>query len=233
MTATPLKTALEDLLRSRKLVAEGPRLPGAVRPLDRFALGSSVIDDLLGGGFTRGQVSEIRGPRSSGRTGLALGLAARATRSGALLAWLDPKDRFDPSSAAATGVDLARLLWLRGDPSGIKRSLSAASAVLESGLFELVILDLAGVEAEDLRRVPPTTWIRLSRLIEGTPTALVLVAASHVFRGPGGVSLALDPGGVRWTGPAGPGRLLQGLAAEATAWSPAPRRAAFELSACH
>ncbi len=230
MPAAPLKIALEDLLRSRRLVTESLPAAGAFRPLDLFALGQQAIDSLLGGGFARGQVSEIRGPRSSGRMSLALGLAARATCAGALLAWLDPKDRFDPSSAAATGVDLTRLLWLRGDPSGIKRTLSAASAVLESGLFELVILDLTGLEPAGLRRVPSTTWVRLARLVEGTPAALVLVAASHVFRGPGGASLALDYKGARWTGPAGPGRLLHGLAVEATAWNPTPRRASFELS---
>jgi recombination protein RecA len=232
MAASPLKIALEDLLKSRHLSPETALSPGTLRPLGRLSLGSSTIDGLLGGGFPRGHVSEIHGPCSSGRTGLALGLAACATRSGVWVAWLDPTDSFDPSSAAAAGSDLTRLLWLRGDPTKIKRSLSAAGVVLESGLFEIVILDVSSVEAAEWRRVPGTTWLRLERLIEGTPAALVIVASGHVFSGPGGVSLALSPCGARWSGPPGPGRLLQGLGAEAAAWSPTQRRAAFELSAC-
>jgi hypothetical protein len=231
MPALPLKIALEDLLRSRQLLPEGAPLPNTLRPLGRFSCGNFALDALLAGGFVRGQVSEIHGPRSSGRMGLALGLAARATCGGALVAWLDPKDSFDPSSAAASEADLTRLLWLRGDLARLKRALSAASVVCESGLFELIILDMAGVEPGELRHVPATTWLRLQRLIEGTPTALVLVASGHVFRGPGGTSLALTPSGARWSGPPGPGRLFQGLGAEAAAWGGAPRRAAFELSA--
>jgi hypothetical protein len=232
MASSPLKLALEDLLRNKRLAPEGLPSPGGLRPLGRLSLGNPAIDGLLEGGLARGQVSEIHGPRSSGRTGLALGLAACATRAGVWAAWLDPTDSFDPACAAVAGVDLARLLWLRGDGERLKRTLSAAGIVLESGLFEVVILDVASVEAAELRRLPGTTWLRLQRLIEGTPTALLLVAAGHVVSGPGGISLALRPGGARWAGPAGPGRLFQGLAAEAAAWGPTPHRTAFELPAC-
>jgi recA bacterial DNA recombination protein len=229
-----LKASLEDLLRARRLQAEAPPLRGEDRRLAPLPTGIAAIDALLRGGFPRGQISEIHGSASSGRMGLALSLVAHTTKTGALAAWVDPADRLDPASAAATGVDLARLLWLRGEGHG-PRSLSAAVAavatLLGSGLFEGIVLDLAGVALHEIRRLPGATWIRLQRMIEDAPAALVLVAGAHVAHGPGGVSLVLHPAGPRWTGEPGPGRLLRALGAEARAGRFAPRATPLELTA--
>jgi hypothetical protein len=213
--SAPRKAALEDLLRVRHLQAEAPTLRGETRcrPLPT---GIAPLDALLAGGFPPGQVSQIRGPASSGKTGIALALAAHATRRGALAAWVDPAGRFDPASADAAGVDLARLLWLRGEAlvrSGraLGESLAAVGTLVGSGLFEVTVFDVACVPAGELRRLPGATWIRLQRMVEATPQALVLLASEHVARGPGGVALALPAGRPLWSGPPGPGRLLRGL----------------------
>jgi hypothetical protein len=235
--AAAAKAALEDLLRARRLQADPPPLRGEER-LSPLATGVSAVDALLGGGFPRGQVSEIHGPASSGRTGFALAFVGRITRAGALAAWVDPADRLDPASASAAGADLARLLWLRGPSQGGAaaagaRALADASAalaiLLDSGLFEAVFFDLAGIPAGEVRRLPGTTWIRLQRGVEATKTALVLLADGHTAQGPGGVSLALSPSGPRWSGEPGPGRLLRGLAAQAVAGRFGVRRAPLEL----
>ena len=225
MSAASLKLELESLLRERRLHADGPPLRG-VRRLSPLSTGIVAIDDLLGGGLPRGQLSEVHGPASSGRTGLALALAARTTQAGALAAWVDPADRLDPASAAATGVDLTRLFWLRGDGRSLAKAASAVATLLGSGLFETLVLDLVGLPASELQRLPAATWIRLQRMAEGQSAALLLLAASHVARGPGGVSLALAAKGPLWSG-AGPGRLLCGLDAEAHAGRLA--KAALEL----
>ena len=132
---------------------------------------------------------------------------------------MDPLDRFDPGSAASAGADLSRLLWLRGPrcapeetaPKTLAEATAAVATLAGSLLFDVVALDLAGAEHER-RRLPGTTWLRLQRLVEGTPTAVVLVADGHVACGPGGRALALEPAGLRWSGPAGPARLLEALA---------------------
>jgi hypothetical protein len=147
---------------------------------------------------------------------------------------VDPADRLAPASAAAAGVDLGRLLWLRGvapgrRPRGLPEAVSAVATLVGSGLFEVVVLDVAACTAHDLGRLPGSTWIRLQRMIADSPGALVLVAEAHVAQGPGGVSLALRPGCPRWSGAAGPGRLLRGLGAELTAGRHTPRSAAFVL----
>ena len=76
-------------------------------------------DELLGGGFPVGGLSELVGASCSGRTSLALALIAEVARSGGVSAWIDAADALDPESAGAAGVDLAKLLWVRcgGSPS--------------------------------------------------------------------------------------------------------------------
>lgn len=218
MAPSPLKAVLEDLLRARRLQDDGPPLRGEDRRGTRLSTAVAAVDDALGGGFPRGQVSEVHGAASSGRTGLLLGAVARLTRAGSLVAWVDPTDRLDPASAQAAGVDLARMLWIRGpsrhaDGRALPAAVSALGTVLGSGLFELVVFDVAGVPAAAMRRLPGTTWIRLQRLVENQPVALVLLADAHVSHGPTGVTLGLVPRAPEWSGSAS-GRLLRGLGSE-------------------
>ncbi len=88
------------LLRERAIAADG---------LDRDWLRSMTLT----GGLPRGALSEITGPASSGRTGVMLAALAQATRRREVCALVDASDSFDPASAAAAGVDLERLLWVR------------------------------------------------------------------------------------------------------------------------
>jgi hypothetical protein len=222
----PVKAALEDLLKTRKLQAELPPLRGFARP-QGVPTGIGPVDRLIQG-FPRGQLSEACGKASSGRTGTVLALVARSTAQGALAAWVDPADRFDPASAEAAGADLGRLLWLRGRP--LPHSVSAAGTLLGSGLFEAIVLDFASQSPAELRRLPGATWIRLQRMAADTPTALVLLASEHVACGPGGVRLELQPARPRWSG-AGPGRLLRGLDAVASAGRHQSQRVVFTLFA--
>lgn len=226
MTA-PSKAALENLLLAKKLQAELPPLRGEDRRSRPVASGISPIDNALSG-FPRGQLSEVAGGASSGRTSLLFSLVARATALGALAAWIDPQDRFDPRAAAAAGADLERILWLRG--RSLPDALSAVGTLLGSGLFEAIVLDLAGTNPAELRRLPSATWIRLQRLAAGSPGALVLLAGEHVACGPGGARLVLQKARPRFSGN-GAGRLLRGLDASAAAGLHVPLRAAFTLHA--
>jgi hypothetical protein len=93
--------------------------------------------------------------------------------------------------------------------------------VLQAGGFDLVVLDLAEVLPEAIRRLPFTTWFRLQRTLEGSRTACVLVAPAPVARSAGGVTLALsrgqerEEGASRWAGRPGDVRLLLGFDIEA------------------
>jgi len=69
--------------------------------------------DLLTGGLARGCLTEICGTASSGRTSVLLFALARATQRGEVCALVDASDAFDPASAAAAGMEMGRLLWVR------------------------------------------------------------------------------------------------------------------------
>src|SRR5437763_1798857 len=76
------RATLETLLRARKLDRTLTTAIPAINPRDDYAIaasGVSTLDVRLGGGFPRGQLSELVGPRSSGRTSLMLQVLATAT----------------------------------------------------------------------------------------------------------------------------------------------------------
>jgi hypothetical protein len=224
------RAAIESLLREKKLdLTLTTARPWVVEPEDRVAAtGIPEIDGPVGGGLRRGHLSEIVGPRSSGRATVLCRMLASATRRGEVVALVDTSDRFDPPSAAASGVDLSRLLWVRerGDPA---RALKALNLIVQAGGFGVVAFDLADVPAIAVRQFPYTTWMRLSRVIEGSQTALVVLGGDRIARSPAGTTVALEhprggPTG-RWIGSSDRARFLQALPVH-----PRPTGAALKLT---
>jgi len=83
--------------------------------------------DSLTGGLARGCLTEIYGTASSGRTSVLLFALARATQRGEVCALVDASDAFDPASAAAAGMEMGRLLWVRcGEKYPSRKHPSAA-----------------------------------------------------------------------------------------------------------
>jgi len=229
--ANHVLAGLETALRARKL----DRTLTTALPLERrdasarAATDVAALDACLRGGLPRGQLSEIAGPPSSGRTTLALQTMAASTRRGEIAAFVDTFDRFDVASAAAAGIDLDRLLWIRGSsgppdggPDGfINRALKALNLVLQAGGFACVVLDLADAPPAALTRIPYTTWLRVPRIIEGHDTACLLLTPQPLARSAGGLTLVLT-GRARWTGDADRNRHLTG--ADLTVRVVSPRR---------
>src|SRR5438034_11374241 len=119
--ATLARADLDSLPRAKRLdrtiTSALPPVPSSIGPHDDPTVAATdlpPLDARLGGGFPRGQLSELVGPRSSGRTSLLLRTLAAATARGELVALVDALDRFDVASADAAGIDLERLLWIRG-----------------------------------------------------------------------------------------------------------------------
>jgi RecA/RadA recombinase len=192
--------AVEGLLRDL-----GPQLRRGGAPADampRLATGIPEIDQMLGGGFPRGRLSEIAGAASSGRTSLALALLARSTGLGEVTAMVDCADAFDPSSAHSAGVLLDRVLWVRTPRA--PQALRCTERLLEAHGFALVLLDLA---IPDFRAAPATA-LRLSRTAASTGTALVALTRSRALGTAAEIAIELAPAQTRFTGtPA----LLEGL----------------------
>ncbi len=216
--ASLARADLETLLRARQLdrtlTTALPDTPSPADPTVLASTGIAALDARLGGGLPRGQLSDITGPRSSGRASLAVRLLAAAADRGELVALVDALDMFDPASAAAAGLALDRLLWVRGhvvtspglcrdtNQRALEQAIRALALVLQAGNFGLVVFDAAEAPPAALGRLPFTTWLRLQRLVEGSQTAVVLVGGAPMARSAAGVSVKLggvgDPGlGIR------------------------------------
>src|SRR3569833_1308887 len=97
------------LLREQIQTALGDRCDAA------FDLKKSAYQALPSavGEIPRGTLTEIAGPMSSGRTSLLHSLMAEVCARQEFCALIDAGDRFDPASAAAAGVRLSQVLWVR------------------------------------------------------------------------------------------------------------------------
>jgi hypothetical protein len=224
---------LEALLRARKLdvtLTSAHPLAESVRPTG--GTGLPGLDRRMGGGWPRGELSEIVGPGSSGRTAVLCATLAAATGRGEIVALVDALDRFDPPSAADAGVALSQVLWARGDADALlrprahaperdealmralDRAVKAFGLVLQAGGFGVAVLDVADVPVRALARLPFTTWRRLHRAVEGGDTLALLVASEPVSRSARGISLRLARDAAttpQWTGASHRARVLSGV----------------------
>jgi hypothetical protein len=124
----------------------------------------------------RGRITEIVGLRSSGRTSLLYSILTTSTKAGETAVLVDSTDSFDPCSAAAAGVNLDKLIWIRCS-SHVDHAMRAADLVIHSGGFGVIALDLADASEPSLNRIPSTTWFRWRRAIESTSTVLAVIAS--------------------------------------------------------
>jgi hypothetical protein len=131
------------------------------------------IDELTGG-MPYGGFTEISGLPSSGRATLLLSALASGTARSHACALVDGRDSFDPHSAAAAGVNLERLLWVRC--RNIDQCLRATDLLLQGGGFGLIALDLSLLSPKTVRFVPLNVWFRFRRAVENTPTIFLLLA---------------------------------------------------------
>jgi hypothetical protein len=144
----------------------------------------------------RGDISEIVGRLSSGRTSLFLACVAEVTGRGALAALVDADGALDPATAARAGIDLRRLLWVRCE--GDRRAaLRAADLLVRCPGFGLVGLDLGEV----VPALSTTVAFRLKRAVRQSGSALVILGHRRLA-GPGAaVSVETLAGAREWTGP--------------------------------
>src|SRR5262252_4993479 len=172
--ASLARADLEALLHTKKLGRTLTRDVSSLRPdLELASTGHAGLDARLQGGIPRGHVSELVGPL----------------------------DMLDVESAADAGIDLDRLLWIRGhvvanpglcrdlNQRALVQAVRALTLVLEAGNFGLVVFDVGEAPADAIRRLPFTTWLRLHRMVEGRQTVCLLVGSDRLSRSPAGLTL--------------------------------------------
>lgn len=177
------------------------RYPSALTPSARtirevVPTGIAQIDQLLNGGLPIGAISELTGPASSGKTSIALSALSLRTQNGGVCAWVDVNDSLDPESAAANGISLQHLLWVRcsskqstnclrtARTDGFRHSqhwtrldqaLNATDLLLQSGGFSAIVFDVGDEPVEYGRRIPLATWFRYRQATDRTRCSLIVL----------------------------------------------------------
>jgi recombination protein RecA len=126
-----------------KQFGEGSIMPLAgdqLLPIEGISTGSLSLDLALGGrGLPRGRVIEIFGPESSGKTTLALHVAAEAQKVGGIAAMIDAEHAFDPTWAKKLGVDLEMLLV--SQPSSGEEAMQITEMLVKSNAVDVIVID--------------------------------------------------------------------------------------------
>jgi len=146
-------------------------IPHAVAPVrPGRPSGIAELDALLGAaGIPKGQLTELFGTRSSGKTTLAFAILAACTRAGALSAYVDPAGAFFAPAAAGAGIDLRRLIVVR--PRGAPAARRAIDALVRGGACGVVALDCSELPGA----LQSQHCARLVAQAEKTGTAIVIV----------------------------------------------------------
>ncbi len=108
--------------------------------MESISTGSLGLDIALGiGGLPKGRVIEIYGPESSGKTTLALHVAAEAQKQSGTAAFIDAEHALDPIYAQKLGVNLDDLLISQPDTG--EQALEIADTLVRSGAVDILIID--------------------------------------------------------------------------------------------
>lgn len=108
--------------------------------IDSISTGCLDLDIALGiGGVPRGRIIEVYGPESSGKTTVALHIAAEAQKLGGAVAFVDAEHALDPSYARNLGVDTESLIVSQPDTG--EQGLEIAEALVRSGAIDVLVVD--------------------------------------------------------------------------------------------
>jgi recombination protein RecA len=189
------------ILRARLESAFGERISSAFTDLDRRVFESVPTGiaslDAVTGGLPRGAITEIFGPASSGRASLMVSILAEATAGEEVGALVDGVDAFDPKSAAAGGVELNRLLWVRCHT--LDQVLKSTDLLLQGGGFGRVVMDLTGLPLPHVRSISLASWFRFQRTIEKTPTVLLVMSPESAVKSAASLVLQTEMRGAEWS----------------------------------
>lgn len=102
--------------------------------------GAISLDVAIGrGGFPRGRIIELFGPEMSGKTSLALSVAAQCQKAGGKVGFIDAEHALDRKHAIDMGVDPHSIVIYQ--PSSGEDAIDMVDKMIESKGFDMVIVD--------------------------------------------------------------------------------------------
>jgi len=199
-SASALREQIEHSLQHRFAAALSP-VPRTV--CEVAPTGVTEVDRLLDGGLPVGAISELTGPESSGRTSLALAFLSSRTREGRVCAWVDANDSLDPESAAASGINLKQLLWVRcGNVEAavknklwthLDQAIRSTDLLLQASGFAALVLGLGSTSPEHASRIPLATWFRFRQAANRTRCSLLVLGRSSFAQSSAALVLECSP----------------------------------------
>lgn len=147
------KAVIHDLDSLRAWLSHSGAVP---HPVSEEVVTSGLVpldEELLLGGFPRGQISVLSGLPGTGRMSIAAHVVAAETQKGRAAAWIDAERSLYPPELVRLGVDLARLLIVR--PARSDHVIKAAELVVDAGAFGVVVLSglSRSLESAEARRL--------------------------------------------------------------------------------
>lgn len=113
---------------------------GVIIDIPAISTGCLSLDLATGvGGVPRGRIVEIFGTESSGKTTLALHIAAEAQKKEGIVAFIDAEHALDAKYARKLGVQTGELLISQPDTG--EQALEIAETLVRSGAVDVIIID--------------------------------------------------------------------------------------------
>lgn len=108
--------------------------------IETVPTGALSLDLALGlGGVPKGRIVEVYGPESSGKTTVALHMAAEVQKRGGIAGFIDAEHALDPAYARKIGVDIDNLYI--SQPDNGEQALEITETMVRSGAVDIVIVD--------------------------------------------------------------------------------------------
>lgn len=141
-TATEKDKQLELILANiEKQYGKGSIFSGSssLADVEFIPTGCISLDKALGGGVAKGRIIEIYGPESTGKTTLALHVAAEVQNNNGVVAFIDAEHALDLNYAKALGVNDEKLII--SQPDSAEQALNITDMLVESGAVDLIVID--------------------------------------------------------------------------------------------
>ena len=142
---------------------------------DAISSGSKKIDQLLGGGYAPGTITEIVEPLASRGAQSLLHESVQLSRSRLqFMALVDANHQFDPASENAYNLEC--LLWVRCPRQS--DAIKACDILARDGNFPLLFVDLRQRSSIDFNGINANQWYRIQRVCERSRIAFVALTST-------------------------------------------------------